>query len=82
MAGYYTRDGKQRGESKMPDRKPMSPRDGAAVADNRLVDREKIDVSSVQPRSSGKLPEQVDWSFKAGLLRFQGKYEQAEGMPL
>jgi hypothetical protein len=47
----------------------------------RLVgDREKVDVSGVQPRSSGKLPEQVDWSFEAGLLRFQGKYEQAEEM--
>jgi len=46
------------------------------------VDREKIDVSSVQPRLSGKLPEQVDWSSEAGLLRFQGKYEQAEEMQL
>lgn len=45
-------------------------------------DREKVDVSSVQLRSSGKLPEQVDWSFKAGLLRFQGKYEQVEEMLL
>jgi hypothetical protein len=32
----------------------MSPRDDAAVADNRLMgDREKVDVSGVQPRSSG-----------------------------
>ena len=46
------------------------------------MDREKIDVSSVQPRLSGKLPEQVDWSSEAGLLRFQGKYEQAEEMQL
>ena len=47
-----------------------------------MGDREKVNVSSVQPRSSGKLPEQVNWSFEAGLLRFQGKYEQAEEMLL
>jgi hypothetical protein len=46
------------------------------------VDREKADVSSVQPRSSGKLPDQIDWSFEAELLRFQGKYEQAAEMKL
>ena len=61
----------------------MSPRDGAAVADNPTSgDREKVDVSSVQPRASGKPPEQVDWSFKVGLLRFHGRYEQAEEMQL
>ena len=47
-----------------------------------MGDREKANVSSVQLRSSGKLPEQVDWPFEAGLLRFQGKYEQAEEMLL
>jgi hypothetical protein len=46
------------------------------------VDRAKVDVSSVQPRSSGELPDQVDWSFEAGLLRFQSKWEQAEEIQL
>ena len=44
------------------------------------MDYEKVDVSSVQPSSSGELPDLIDWSFEAGLLRFQGKYEQAEEM--
>lgn len=35
------------------------------------MDCEKVDVSSVQPRSSGELPDRVDWSFEMGLLRFQ-----------
>ena len=63
----------------MPHRQPRSPRDATAVADNRTSGNcEKVDVSSVQSRSSGK----VDWSFEAGLLRFEGKYEQAEEMQL
>jgi len=61
----------------MPHRQPMSPRDDTAVIDNRLVGTVRRSMSAAcSQRSSGK----VDWSFEAGLLRFQGKYEQEEEM--